>query len=312
MKKNSIFHLGLIFLLAVTTTTLNGCLSNSDDPTYPELLEVARSESSISIFVSAIERSDFISNMLENVDYTFLAPNNDAFTEYLNASGYGSVDSIPPTLLNHLVNYHIQFGYAPVENIVSNYYATPSLAGYGGRQMTLLVEQLSGGLAFNGDTRLVRGDIKADNGIIHIIDQVLTLPNVKRAIEQNTQFSSLLQAMEKSDMDVLLQNSSPYTLLAPSNEAFNIYFSNNTDYANVNEVPKDTLVKLMKYHMLPGNMPLDSLSGKTFPTVLAGASLEFMPQISGMLNVGGSGDVLLGDIQTTNGIVHAIDRVLIP
>ena len=312
MKKNSLALFALALTFIATSTIFIACLSSPDDPEYPPLLEVLRAETSISTFVKALERSDFLGNRLEDVDYTILAPDNDAFSAYLTASGFGSVDSIPLPLLNHLINYHYQFGYAPAENITSNYYASPSAAGFGGTRLVLFVESLATGLFFNGDAEVVQSNIKADKSIIHIIDKVLTLPNAMDIIIQNKEFSRARQAMEKTDLDALLKNPNPYTVLVPTNTAFNLYVSLNNGYNSFDDIPKDTLTRLMRFHLIAGNIKLDSLSTRSFPTQLAGSSLAFTPQITGSLRVGNQADILLGDIQGTNGIVHAIDRVLVP
>lgn len=306
----------LILLFIFASSVFTSCLSDNDDPDLPELLSVAQSESSISLYVSAWDRTGFSPSISDPVNYTILAPNNSSMEAYLADLGYTSIDSVPITFLTNLVDYHIQYGYAPVDNIVSNYYGTPSGGGPGGAALVLFAEQLINGLFFNSSVQVVRADIKASNGVVHILGGVLEMPSAYNLLEQNASFSSSIEALERTGLDALLKNPNPYTFLAPTNQAFELYVATNADYDGIDDIPTDTLSMLLKYHLIEGNIPIDSLFAiELTPTLSAGDTIRIISDFDGSysaLGNRGSSQVLLGNIQGTNGILHAAEALLTP
>lgn len=304
----------LAVILLITSSVFTACLSQEDDPDLPSLLSVAQSESSISLFVSAWDRTGFLANITGAIDYTILAPNNTALESYLDGLGYASIDSVPLPFLTNLVDYHIQFGYAPISNIVSNYYGSPSGGGYGGTQLVLFAEQTLTGLSFNGSIEVIRGDIEAADGVIHILDEVLVMPSAYNLLEQNASFSNSIEVLERTGLDDLLKNANPYTFLAPTNQAFSLYIDTNAEYDNLDDIPTDTLNMLLRYHFIVGNMSIDSLFnlGETATLSPDNTIRVISDGDFSVLGNKGSSRVLLANIQGTNGILHAAEALLTP
>ncbi len=306
----------LILMVIFASSVFASCLSRNDDPDLPDLIEVIQNESSISLFVSTWDRTGFSPTTTDPVDYTILAPSNTAMEAYLSDLGYTSIDSVPLTFLTNLVDYHIQYGNAPIDNIVSNYYGTPSAGGYGGTTLVLFAEQLINGLFFNGSVQVVRANIQAANGIVHILDGVLAMPSAYNLLEQNSSFSLSIEALERTGLDALIKNQNPYTFLAPTNQAFDLYINTNAEYNDLSDIPTDTLNMLLKYHLIEGNIPIDSLYAiELTPTLSPGDTLRINSDLDGSysaLGNKGSTRVLLGNIQGTNGILHAAEALLSP
>ncbi|XP_032893181.1 stabilin-1 isoform X2 [Amblyraja radiata] len=180
----------------------------------------------------------------------------------------------------------------------------------------------SGTLRLQNQTyTLVRGDIVASNGIIHIIDHFLVgsseyLGNPQKTIAEifasEELFSRFETILENCDLPLILDGPGPYTVFAPSNEAVDTLRDGTLFYMFGEGRPK--LQELVKHHIFSsGNLPVDRLS--TMSRIMTKAN-----QIIS-INVTANGRILLGDtgvpvhkrdIAASNGIIHTLDGILIP
>mmetsp|Transcript_23796 Transcript_23796/g.36190 ORF Transcript_23796/g.36190 Transcript_23796/m.36190 type:complete len:343 (+) Transcript_23796:48-1076(+) len=155
-------------------------------------------------------------------------------------------------------------------------------------------------------------DIEADNGIIHGIDRVLAptslTSNIVDIASGDERFSILVDAITAADLGSALVGDGPLTIFAPTNDAFD-------------KLPKgaltslldnmDMLADILKYHVVEANALGTSLSnGDELETLLDGESVEVM--VSGSNVRINDANVIVADIIANNGIIHAIDTVLLP
>merc|ERR1712032_1524839 len=142
-------------------------------------------------------------------------------------------------------------------------------------------------------------DIEADNGVIHAIDSVLTPPSISNDIMDlgmaNPDFSILVAALQAAGLVEALSGEGPFTLFAPSNDAF--------------ADPTGALTDILKYHVVAANAVSYGLSSGDVPT-LQGDDLKIEVSVSGVkVN---DANVVVADVIASNGIVHVIDAVLLP
>jgi transforming growth factor-beta-induced protein len=175
----------------------------------------------------------------------------------------------------------------------------------------------------NGSVNIVTADVAATNGVVHIIDAVLVPPSILPVVGTvvapayfNKNFTTLVAVVVQADLlETLLDADANYTLFAPTNDAFAA--------AGINELPADDaegnalLTSILLYHVLDtevlaaqlpateANAPaaVETLGGTIYVTNRGGSSGVF---------INGSTEVVATDIQATNGVVHVIDRTLVP
>ncbi len=157
----------------------------------------------------------------------------------------------------------------------------------------------------------------ASNGVIHIVDAVVKLPTVADFVLLDENFASLEAALKiqgQPDFISILGTSNgtdpaPFTLFAPINQAF----------SNISAtIPVNELTNILEHHIIPGNnIPSSGITnGLVSPPTLEGDVITFF--ISGTLisatDGAGNGDknIIAADLQAANGVVHVIDKVLIP
>jgi uncharacterized surface protein with fasciclin (FAS1) repeats len=191
------------------------------------------------------------------------------------------------------------------------------------------VEMVNGdtlGLSLSGDNLLVNTatvtatDIMTDNGIIHVIDAVLLPPvdmeapmaNIVETAVANGNFTTLVAALQATNLDtVLADGDSTFTVFAPTDDAFKL-FDENTIAALLSNT--ELLSNILLQHVVSGaavdSVSAYSLNGVMVDTASMAKVALNINTMTDMLTFGGA-NIIMKDIQTTNGIIHVIDAVIL-
>jgi uncharacterized surface protein with fasciclin (FAS1) repeats len=151
-------------LLAVGT----GSASARRGASAPDsIADVAAGTDDLSVLVAAADRAGLVGLLSGNRQLTVLAPTNAAFEAFLASSSYASLDDVPADVLRAVLAYHVLAGRRYSESIVN----APRLPTLNGAPVTVDGTELNGGQA-----EIVATDVEASNGVVHLIDGVLTPP----------------------------------------------------------------------------------------------------------------------------------------
>lgn len=317
MKKNSKLKI-LGFVLA---TVLMSC--NNDDETpivnQQSVASIASSNSNFSILVSALNRAGLTATLSGSGNFTVFAPTNEAFNTFLAANGFSSVDAVPvpvlkEILLNHVINDEL------FSNELSTGYIKTLGKGSASTTNTLsMYINTSNGVKLNGVSTVTAADIDASNGVIHQVNAVIGLPTIVTHATANSNFTSLVAALTRSDMPDFVgilsgTTSSPFTVFAPTNTAFSNLLTE-FGWATLNDVPTSVLDKTLKYHVvtntnvlsssLTNNMPVTTFQGQNFTIGLTNG-----PKITDANNR--VSNIIATDVQCANGVIHVLDKVIVP
>jgi len=165
------------------------------------------------------------------------------------------------------------------------------------------------------DANVIRADVKARNGIIHAIDNVLFPPDkniVELALSLNPEFSILVQAVIKAGLTEVLATGGPFTVFAPTNAAFAALLGE-LGATSLDDISVDVLTKVLLYHVVDGRIyssdlvsgPVSALNGSFEVSVESLTITDFNGRIANLVPS-------LLNVQATNGVVHVIDRVILP
>ncbi|WP_343503295.1 fasciclin domain-containing protein [Alloyangia pacifica] len=121
-------------------------------------------------------------------------------------------------------------------------------------------------------------------------------------------FSTLLAAAEAAGLVETLNGDGPFTVFAPTDEAFAALPEGTVDTLLMPE-NKDKLTAILTYHVVPGKVMSSDLTNGMMAETVQGESLEIMTE--GGVTVGGV-NVTQPDIEASNGVIHVIDGVLMP
>ncbi len=248
--------------------------------------------------------------------YTVFAPDNDAFA----AKGITltSLQSIFPATLEGILLYHT----VPAK-VMSGAIAT----GRNAKVITangdsIFVSKNANGVFVNG-VKVVRADIPADNGVIHQVAKVLESPTeniVQKAVSAH--LDSLVKAVLRSNSDpngianlATILSTSSLTVFAPTNQAFTELLQA-LNLRDINQIPIATLNAVLAYHLVPGRYFASDLTSGSLTMFASGSTnVGVSPTgvtIRGTGNGGSNSNVVAADVMCKNGVVHVINRVLLP
>ncbi len=126
----------------------------------------------------------------------------------------------------------------------------------------------------------------------------------------NDDLSTLVQAVTAAELVETLQGEGPFTVFAPTNEAFEALPAGTLDTL-LEPDNKDQLTDILTYHVVPGEvMAADLTDGQKVETV-QGEELEVAVADDGAVTINGAA-VTTADVDASNGVVHVIDEVLTP
>ncbi len=303
----------LFVLIALAASLfLPACLLRDPADKLPNLYETMQERSEFSIFVEALDRTEFVSDM-STLFFTVMVPTNNVFESWLQANNYASIQEVPQDRLEQLLRYHFQQGKTGTDVLNSGYYITPSYEAPDSNFLAILLEITNNGIRVNGDVAFTQTDIEAKNGFIHVVDQVIETPNLYEMLEDNDAFSIFLEAVDRVNLKGELTNGTPNTILLPTNGAFETWFDETDGLKDLDDLSDDELKAFVRYHMLSGNIrkvDMEQAFANKFFQTLQGDSIKIGGDFSIAIN--DSVGFILQDIQGTNGVLHFISDVLDP
>lgn len=277
--------------------------STSDTPaTSNTIVDIAAGNPDFSLLVAAATRAGLVET-LANPDgaFTVFAPTNAAFA----ASGITEemIDSMPVASLTGILSYHALLGEVPSSAITAG--PVTSVATFTLFLGTTGGVTINGGNTVTGGANVVTADIAADNGIIHVIDRVLLPPNIPMLATYGG-LTSLVGAVVSAGLDDELSGAGPFTVFAPTNEAF-------TAAGTVD--PAD-LPGILLYHVVSGavtSTAVPAMAPSISPNAY-GDNLTLLFDTSSGVTINGGPSAVAGlvDLRATNGVVHVIDGVILP
>jgi uncharacterized surface protein with fasciclin (FAS1) repeats len=300
-----------IFLVVLGTQSC----SNDDDnnivnPDPQNIVELAVATPELSSLVAALQAADgnLVSVLSGPGPFTVLAPTNDAFAAFLSDNGFGSLSAVPTDVLSQILLNHVIAGEVRSTDLPSEGYASTSATGAGGRNLSLYINTSSGVRFNNAGSVVANGaDIEASNGVIHVIDGVLGLPSIVDHAAANSNFSTLVGALDGAGLVGAVNGFTEGTVLAPVNSAFEA----------LDELPTgEFLVQTLLNHVIAENVFSDNLvdAGSGYTNTLAetmgGDNLSLYFNTENGVRFNGISSVAQADVVATNGVIHAVDAVI--
>jgi len=274
-------------------------------PNKADIVHVAERNADLSTLVAALTAGKLVTTLEGKGPFTVFAPTNEAFAKIPKDKLTQLLGN--QVLLDKLLEYHVLSGSFAMRDLMSAKLISTL------EKEEVIVRSMSGAIMVN-NAKVVTADVDATNGFVHVIDKVLVPPDFPFALypedivelaESQPDLSTLVQALVVGKLTTTLSGAGPYTVFAPTNEAFAKIPA--ADLQKLLEHPKE-LDRVLEYHVLAGSFKMRELMAVRSAKTLEGD----------VVTVGGSGDtitvnnakVLKFDVGATNGFVHIIDTVL--
>jgi len=277
-----------------------GTASDSPTPAGNTIADLVAGNPDFSILLAAASRAGIATVLDSPGTYTVFAPSDDAFA----ASGItlAAIEAMEVETLTGILTYHALAAEVPSSAVTAG--PATSIAGFSLIIGTTGGVTLNGGNAITGGANVVTPDVEADNGVIHIIDRVLLPPDVP-ALARYAGLTSLLGAVGDAGLADDLAGEGPFTVFAPTNEAF----------AALPAVPTgDALAQVLLYHVVAAEVESTGVPARasSLATNAYGDPLTLLFNTTGGVTINGGPTVVIADVRATNGIVHVIDEVILP
>lgn len=273
-----------------------------------------------SSLAAALDRANLTSVLSGTASFTVFAPNNAAFADFLEANGFASLEDVPVNVLTNTLLNHVISGINNSESLTTGY--INSLATFGDTELNLsLYVDITSGVKLNNVSTVTAADIAVSNGVIHAVNSVIALPTIVTQATANPAFSTLVEALAAAsdgttDYVALLSGTtaSPFTVFAPTNEAFTGLLTT-LGLSGLGDVSKPLLQSILNYHVIAGaNVQAGDLTNGQTVTTFQGEDIT-IDLTNGAQIIDATGmatNIIVTNVQTSNGVVHAIDRVLLP
>lgn len=312
-------------LVDVATPDTTSAVSSRSNGT---IVDIAVSNPDFSTLVAAVLKTDlagFLSRA--DLDATVFAPTNAAFAKlpapFNNAQNINGI-SDPRTIktLGQILRYHLAQGSFTAAQLKNGPYKTYAVAKTPNDNWLYVSRDAAGDVFINGKTKVVAANVQADNGVIHVIDNVLFPPTQDIAqIAISNNFTALVAALKKTRLtNIFMMPTTDATVFAPTDAAFAALPAPLNNAANISSITDqgtiNTLRNVLLYHVVGGRVfSADLRDAITVPTLMPGKSVTINlvggAKVKGAGNAAGS-NIALTDLLARNGVVHVIDQVLLP
>jgi len=321
-------------------SSMESTFSLTETVALPNIPATAMSTGNHTSLVAALTHANLVGVLSGDGPYTVFAPTDEAFEEIgLNLSEYDTEEE--NNTLAMILSYHVTTG-STMSSELSD----------GMEINTLIQEPITvniygqGAVVLNGEASVTTADVETSNGVIHIIDKVLMPPSlttdtppvgeicydmdthtvdvtktedtcekswvpsvdIPTTAAATTIHSSLVAALGKANLVDTLKGEGPFTVFAPTDTAFADAGINLDDYDTSEEI--SALANILAHHVVGGKVMSSDLSNGLTTTSFSGGLLAFAI-VDGNVSVNGA-NVVFADVPVSNGVIHVIDKVMIP
>jgi uncharacterized surface protein with fasciclin (FAS1) repeats len=288
-------------------------------PANKTVVETAQAVPQFSLLVEAVVAANLQGTLSGNGPFTVFAPTNAAFAAALTELGLSKEALFADTaLLTKILTYHV----LPSRVLKADVPVGAAITTVEGQTFTvdstLAITDRRGRKA-----NITATDTLASNGVIHAIDKVIlpadiTLPgqrNLVQELQALPQFSTLVQAVVAADLQGTLAGTGPFTVFAPTNDAFAALLAELGITQDALLANKPLLTAVLQYHVLGAQVLRAGVPLGHAITPLAGGIFKIDAVGNGLVVTDGrnrTANIGFTDLVVNNGVIHSLDKVLLP
>ena len=288
----------------------------TEAPEAQSIVDIAIADGRFTTLVTAIQAAGLVETLSGEGPFTVFAPTDDAFA----ALPAGTLDNLllpeNKQQLADILLYHVVPGKVMAADVagLDGKMADTALKG---KQIGIKVDMSN--VYLNENVKVIVTDIEASNGVIHVVDAVLLPPSDETAMDKKDivdtavadgRFTTLAAALQAAELVDTLKGEGPFTVFAPTDDAFAALPAGTLDSLLLPE-NKQKLTDILLYHVVSGKVMAADVVGLTSAPTVLGKDLTIKVQ-DGNVYLNDTVQVIITDIETSNGVIHVIDAVLLP
>jgi transforming growth factor-beta-induced protein len=288
-------------IVATDVEAGNGVIHVIDSVILPgkTVVDIAVNDGRFTTLVAALDAAGLVETLQGEGPFTVFAPTDDAFAKLPAGTVEALLQDIPQ--LTSILLYHV----VPGDLLAADVTALDYLATAQGESAQIKVDD---GKAYINGAQIIITDIQAANGVIHVIDTVILPGNtIVDVLVNDGRFTTLVAAVQAAELVDALSGEGPLTVFAPTDEAF-AKLPAGTVEALLQDIP--ALTNILLYHVVDGAVKAADVVQLPSVDTLAGQPVSIKVE-DGKVYIN-EAQVIIADIVTSNGIIYAIDAVLLP
>lgn len=313
MKRTSMLALAALSTFSLATIASAQCSASKAEKNQhqasamgmmsSDIVDTAVAAGNFKTLAAALQAAGLVDTLKGKGPFTVFAPTDAAFAKLPAGTVETLLKPENKAKLVSVLTYHVLAGEVLAKDV-----KTSSAATVNGQRIDIVAKD--GKVTVDG-AAVTATDIKASNGVIHVIDTVI-IPSDKNIVETAVaagSFKTLATLLEKADLVGALSGPGPFTVFAPTDEAF-AKLPKETVESLLKTENKAQLASILKFHVLNGRVFSDAAAKGASVATLQGAKVTTKTE-SGSVKVENA-TVVKADIDTSNGVIHVIDTVILP
>lgn len=314
---------GACALVALVGSASGQCWQSCDEPMKPakvirasydlgpaDIVDTAVAAGDFKTLATALQAAGLIETLKGKGPFTVFAPTDEAFAKLPPGTVQNLLKPENKDKLKAILTYHVVPGNVMAGKVVK----LENAQTVNGQRVDIAVK--GGSVMLDGRAKVTATDINCTNGVIHVIDTVI-MPSTKNVIQTASEagsFKTLLTALDAAGLTAALEGKGPFTVFAPTDEAFAALPPGTVENLLKPE-NKDKLTSILTFHVIPGRVYSDKVvTMKESAKTLQGSA--FMIKFKGgKVEIGNDkamANVVTTDLETSNGVIHVIDAVIMP
>jgi len=268
------------------------------------IVDTAVKAGSFKTLAAALTAAGLVDALKGEGPFTVFAPTDEAFAKLPAGTIEKLLQPENKATLVSILKYHVVKGSVKADQVVGLTNATT----LNGQRVDIVVKESVVSL---DKSKVTKTDIECSNGVIHVIDTVL-MPSTKNIVETAVEagsFKTLASLLQTAGLVDALKGEGPFTVFAPTDEAFAKLPKATLEMLGKPE-GKDTLAAILKYHVVSGRVFSDDAAKLTEAKTLNGQSFKITKDGKNLMVDGAK--VVKADLDTSNGVIHVIDTVILP
>ncbi len=291
--------------------SFTSCGDDEEVVTPSTIVDVALADAQFSTLTSALTKAELVSALQGTGPFTVFAPNNAAFTK----AGITSLDGLSKDALTPILTSHVLNGKVLAADVKSGGVSTLNTNN------NIYLSVNSTGVYINGNIKVIATDVDASNGVIHVIDNVIIPPTnslvqIAATTEDFSELTSLVLAADPAVAAALTAASTTgLTVFAPTNAAFTELYKTIPKATLLDPSNKQLLTDVLLYHVVSGRVFSTDLPNVTGQVATVNTEKISFDLTNGAKVVGkssGNANITAANVLATNGVIHVIDKVLLP
>lgn len=259
--------------------------------------------------------SSGLDDVLRSGTFTVFAPTDAAFGN-IDTSGL-TPEQVTNILLNHVVT-----GNVLSTDLTTGYVKTNATETYSGDGNFIdMFVNVDGGVTLNNVATVGPADLESANGTVHVVDEVIMIPDVVGLAAANPGFSNLATALTQENLIATLQTNAstepaPFTVFAPDNNAFDNFLAEDNGFNTIQDVLDLAILSdVLTYHVLPnGGVRAADITDGITPGTVQGETITINTTDGVTITDQNNRvtNIIATDVTGSNGVIHVLDNVILP